>query len=118
MKQYKIASLGKDNKVGYSASGHKIFIPERFRDNVKVGDYALTVDQTFDQRTDPSTGQLVKVEPWTRETTTFIGSFKEAVLAMNEEKILAGVGEAIVKQEIVNQRKELKLEDVAAAIGA
>lgn len=115
MKQFKIASLGEGSKSGYTASGERFFIPERFRTSIKIGDYALVVEKTFTQRTDADTQELVDCEPWTRQEVTMAGDLKNTTLALHEDKVNAGLADAIVAQEVKTMRKTFSLDDVALA---
>jgi hypothetical protein len=96
MKLFKIGSFGNDNKVAYSTAGERVFVPTRFRENAKVGDYAVVTTKTFTSRTDDD-GTIVACDPWDREDITFVGTFKECVGAKNETAIMELAEKAITK---------------------
>lgn len=125
MKTIKIASLPEGNSVAYDATNVRHFVPKRFRDTIKVGDYMLVHDETFSSRTELNEDGTIKLdakgqpsvvacEPWTRSTATMIGDFKSLTIAKREDTINAGLEDNIVNAAIADLKKEFSLEEAVA----
>ena len=125
LKLVKVASLGVGNKTAYSVAGERFFVPERFRTTIKTGDSILLKTQRFEQSgvfnpdgsrvlNEDGTPKLID-KPFERTEVTFVGDFKDAVIAKNEAAINEGVEEKIIAAEIAKATKEFSLDDVAIA---
>jgi hypothetical protein len=125
MKQFKVASLGEGNKTAYDSRGARYFVPTRFRSSIKKDDYALWDTKHFDQSTElDADGNPVMEDgkpklidkPFDRDEITMVGDLKTVVIAKNEDTILNGVSDSIVKEEVKRMKTEFKLDDALAAI--
>lgn len=108
--KFRIASLGTGNASAYDAAGNRYFLPARFRQTAKVGDYVLVIENSFDKSTErDATGQIVlnadgtpKLidKPFKRWDVTFVGSLQEMAEASAEDKILDATIDHIVAKSI------------------
>lgn len=117
-KVLKIASLGevtaKGNVTAYTASGARIFVPERLAAGIAIGEFMVVIDQEITQTamTDEAGNPMVDDNnqprymqldvPQIRSTATFIGSREECLEAASEELM----SDELVKEYVVLSKEE------------
>lgn len=103
MRKLVIARLGTDNKVAYDAAGNRFFVPDSLRSEIKIGMFASTIVETFNNRTNDK-GELEECDPWQRESISVVNADKKAFLNIVTGDMLL---DAEAKLHVANETKQM-----------